>query len=110
MLAAADARGEVGGSVGGLAHLARLSVEDCQKALDKLMSTDADSTNPANEGRRVEKVDRGWLLLNYQEHRERGRHIARAEYLARKQKEYRARKKIVKNGNPRSTMIGGSDA
>lgn len=92
MLASADARGEVGGSVGGLAHMARLSVEDCQRGLDKLLAPDPDSTNPKNEGRRIEKIDRGWLILNYADHRERGRHIERREYLAQKQREYRARK------------------
>lgn len=93
MLATADARGEIGGSVGGLAVLARLSKSDCEKSLAKLCAPDEDSADKTNEGRRVQAIDRGWLILNYSKHRERGRHIERAEYLARKQREYRERKK-----------------
>lgn len=96
MLAAADARGEIGGSVGGLAHLARLTKEDCEKSLEKLCSPDPDSADKTNEGRRVQAIERGWLILNYSKHRERGRHIERAEYLAKKQREYRERKKSGK--------------
>lgn len=96
MLAAADARGEVGGSVGGLAHLARLSKEDCEKSLAILCGPDPDSADKSNEGRRVQEIERGWQILNYSKHRERGRHIERAEYLAQKQREYRARQKAGK--------------
>lgn len=69
MLALADAEGFVEASVPGLAHAARVSVAECEEALRCFTSPDPYSKNPANDGRRVAKADRGWLLLNYREHR-----------------------------------------
>lgn len=69
MLALSDAEGWVGGSVAGLAHAANLPVEQIRDALAILAAPDHDSRNPANEGRRIEAVERGWRILNYTEFR-----------------------------------------
>jgi len=70
MLALADANGYVGASVGGLAHACRVTRDECAAALDKFMSPDEESRTPDDEGRRVEKVDRGWRILNAQKYRD----------------------------------------
>ncbi len=70
MLAMADEHGMVHASIGGLAHRARVTVPECEAALDILTSPDQHSRSSAHEGRRVEDVEGGWLLLNYEKYRE----------------------------------------
>ncbi len=69
MLAMADRRGRVWGSVPGLANRARVPVESARTALGKFLSPDADSRTKDNEGRRIEEIDGGWRLLNYEKFR-----------------------------------------
>lgn len=65
------------------------------EALKVLASPDTKRIEPQpNEGRRIEKVQDGWLLLNGQFYEDMMRHANRAAYQARKQREYRARKKL----------------
>ena len=59
MLAKADAIGFVEAAVPGLARMANLSVNSVNNALTVLESPDPNSKNPANEGRRIAKVDGG---------------------------------------------------
>jgi hypothetical protein len=84
----------VKGSVGGVAHQARVSLEDCQKALEKLCSPDADDTSGIDEGRRIRKVEGGWLIVNgeaYQYDDEK-----RKEYMMLYMRGYRKRKGLRK--------------
>ncbi len=69
MLALADKNGEVQGSVPGLARIAGVSLDACQTALDKFLSPDKYSRTMDDEGRRIEKIDGGWLLLNHAKYR-----------------------------------------
>jgi len=71
LLAITNADGFVSGSVPGLATAARVSMEDCEKALKKLASPDPHSRTKDHEGRRIEVVDGGWLILNYRLYRDR---------------------------------------
>jgi hypothetical protein len=69
MLSQADRIGFVTGSLPGLAHQANLPVETTRKALEALMAPDTESRTKEQEGRRVKKVDDGWLILNYRKYR-----------------------------------------
>ncbi len=69
MLAMADRMGRVWGSVPGLAHRARVPVEDCREALKKFMAPDPDSRTTDKEGRRIEEMDGGWTLINHSKYR-----------------------------------------
>lgn len=93
MLVVANAEGIVEASVGGLAHLARVSKPECRAALDILEGPDDDSRSPEHEGRRVERFDGGWLVLNHAKYRARqtDRNAATAERMRR----YRERKKAA---------------
>jgi hypothetical protein len=71
MLAMADAEGVVTASVRGLASRARITKDSCLAGLATLSSPDPDSKNPENEGRRIEKVDGGWVILNQRAYRDR---------------------------------------
>lgn len=68
-LAICDANGVVSGSLPGLAHLARVSLDEMRTAIEVLSSPDPDSRSPENEGRRIEKVQDGWRILNYAAYR-----------------------------------------
>lgn len=71
MLAMADRHGRVWGSVPGLAHRARVSIDDCQRAISELMSPDAHSRTKAHDGRRITVLGDGdgWVLLNHAKYR-----------------------------------------
>jgi len=70
MLAMADRRGRIWASVPGLANRARVTVEHCEEALARLSQPDKYSRTPDNDGRRIEPIDGGWRLLNYDKYRE----------------------------------------
>ena len=72
MLAMANRDGFVHSSVPGLAHRARVSLEACEAALETFKSPDPYSRTVDYEGRRIEAVDGGWILLNYLKYREAG--------------------------------------
>ena len=69
MLAICDKNGEVQASIPGLARLAGVPVEDCEQAISKFLSPDPYSRTPDDEGRRIEKIDGGWALLNHAKYR-----------------------------------------
>ena len=70
MLAMSDRNGLVEASVGGLAARARLDREKCREALAVLTGPDEDSRD-GTTGERVEEIEGGWLILNYESYRDR---------------------------------------
>ena len=69
MLAMADRRGRVFGSIPGLANRAIIPVESARDAIARFLAPDRDSRTPDNEGRRIEPIDGGWRLLNHEKYR-----------------------------------------
>lgn len=65
LLALADERGVIVGTIPGLAKVAGVSLEATRKAMDIFLSPDPDSGSKEFDGRRIETIDRGWRLLNY---------------------------------------------
>ena len=87
-----------------LAHTARVSIEDAAAAIAAFESPDPHSGNPDNEGRRIERVPGGWLVLNAPIYRaivtrEEGKRLARE-----RAKRYRARHAVV---TPRNATVTG---
>lgn len=70
MLAIADQHGYVGASMPGLAARARVSLDDCIKAIECLSEPDKWSRTTDYEGRRIVATDGGWTLLNHAKYRE----------------------------------------
>lgn len=92
MLAKAGADGVVEGSVPGFASLCRMSVSEFEKAVKILVSPDKYSRSKEHDGRRIEAIDGGWVVLNHAKYRQRSlvdREGSRAPYM----REYRARKR-----------------
>jgi hypothetical protein len=69
--------------------MARLTVEDTAAALAKLEGPDTYSRTQDHEGRRIEKVDGGWIVLNHSNYRDRDRIERRREYHAEYMREKR---------------------
>lgn len=93
MLAMADQHGEVYGSVPGLAHMARVDRPDCERALERLSSPDPDSRSSDHAGRRIEKIDGGWGVLNHAKYRSiASKEERQARDRERKRREYARRK------------------
>ena len=90
MLAMANIAGQVEGTIPGLAAIANLTIPECETALKKLMSPDPYSRTKDKEGRRIEEIDGGWVLINHAKYREKINTFDR-EYHAIKQREYRKR-------------------
>jgi hypothetical protein len=90
-LALADRYGVVEASVPGLADLARVTLDECVGALDELQQPDSYSRSSESEGRRIEKVDGGWRLINHGKYREKMSKDERREYQRLYQRDYRKR-------------------
>jgi hypothetical protein len=70
MLALSDKDGYVAGSIPGLAHVAGVGIEECKQALENLEQPDPYSRTHDYEGRRIEPIDGGWLILNRAKYRD----------------------------------------
>ncbi len=117
LLAMADRHGVAEGSIPGLADFARVTIAECESALTQLQAPDTYSRSQEHEGRRIQAVDGGWLILNHAKYRAKLGADERREYLRVKQAEYRQshpRKKIastvVNNGNDWSTLLTHTEA
>lgn len=56
-------------SVRNVAHRARVTEDEAQEAIVTLEGPDTESSDDANEGRRIERVPGGWLVLNAEKYR-----------------------------------------
>ncbi len=104
LLAMADKNGMAEGSIPGLADMARVSIEDCERALIELESPDKYSRSKENEGKRIRTVDGGWFLLNHPKYREKMSADERREYNRVKQAEWRASQKLSNSVNDSQTQ------
>lgn len=98
MLAMANQNGVVETSIPGLAVLARVPEEKCRHAIICLESPDRDSRSQEFDGRRIQKVDGGWLILNHAKYRKKLSADERREYKTVKQREYRSKTPVDKSG------------
>lgn len=93
MLALVDKHGLVEASIPGLADAARVTVEQCEEALEKLMAPDPYSRTPDHDGRRIDAVEGGWELLNHAKYRGLMTEEQRREKDAERARRYRERQK-----------------
>lgn len=93
MLALKDKDHMVFASIPGLAKHAKISNEDCERYLKRLEGPDKYSQNQDHEGRRLMRIDGGWLVMNGAKYQDFMREEHRKEAVASAMKRYRARKK-----------------
>jgi hypothetical protein len=89
LLAMCDEDGVVDAPVAAIANRARVDLGSCELAMEKFMGPDPHSRTPEHEGRRVAKVEGGWLILNHKKYRDMMSLEHRREYKRLKSAEYR---------------------
>lgn len=110
MLALKDRWHKVNASIPGLADAARITLDQCNEALFKLSSPDPYSRTKTNEGRRIQAIDGGWLVINGEVYRNKMSLDERREYNRLKQKEYYNNKKSVQKSVHSSTSLDSTSS
>lgn len=114
MLSMADQYGDIFASELGLANRARVDVTVVEAALLKFQQPDKYSRTKANNGKRIEVIEGGWRLLNYEHYRELRSQEDRKERnrLAqqRRRDRIKERHQIVINRHQSSSMSSQADA
>lgn len=89
LLAKADSFGVVRSTLPAMANQCRTTLDRMHQILELFKAPDPYSRTPDNEGRRLEEIEGGWLVLNYVKHREitQGKPGSHAE----RQRRYRER-------------------
>lgn len=106
LLAAMDENGFCAfAAVGNVAGRARVTVDEAREALDILGKPDPESSDPTNDGRRVERVPGGWIVLNAIKYREIVTRANAQEKTNERVKRYREKKR---SGNADETVGNGS--
>lgn len=93
MLALKNDAGEVLASLPGLARLASVPVEAAEAAVELLSAPDPYSRTPDYEGRRIEAIEGGWVVLNHELYREKGSREDARRRNSERQKRWRDRQK-----------------
>lgn len=110
MLAMADKNGDVIASVPGLADMARVPLGATVNALDRLAAPDEWSSSKEFEGRRIERIDRGWKLLNHAKFRAIRDEENRRGYMSEYMRDYRKHPvNTVNSRKPRKPKLAQAD-
>lgn len=110
MLAMSDSEGIVEGSVPGLAHIAGVTVQEAERALEKFQQPDKYSRTPDYDGRRIEVVDGGWLILNRAKYRDKDWQEDKAERRRKVNHRYYESQKLRPNSDRKSLNQSESDS
>jgi hypothetical protein len=102
MLAIANKHGEVQASIPGLARVSGVSVEAAEAAINRFLAPDQYSRTPDDEGRRIEKIEGGWQLLNHAKYRAMASKDEAIQSNAERQRRHRQKK-------ARNAVIGQGD-
>lgn len=94
MLAITNRNGVCAVTAGGLSALARISREEAEDAIKVLSSPDEDTLTQEHDGRRIERVEDGWRLLNWEKYREKARKAVVQEQNKQAQARFRAKDKL----------------
>lgn len=108
MLVEADKDGFVEGSKLGIAGAARLAREETDDAFARLEAPDPDSKSEELEGRRIVKVENGWVVVNKAKYRDlrTPEQVATAERVARHRARQREEEGVTGNaGNVHETLV-----
>lgn len=97
MLALKNRHGEVHASIPGLANAAGVTIPEAELALERFRTADPYSRTKGHDGRRIEDIPGGWLLLNHAIYRELGSDDDIKSKAAERAKRYRDRKRDAEN-------------
>ena len=109
MIAAMDENGFCQfAAIGNVAGRARVSEEDAKRAIKALESPDPESSDDANEGRRIERVPGGWMVLNAPKYRAIVTRVNAQERTKERVRRFREKKQGVTVGNGHVTPTSGA--
>ena len=91
MLALKDESNICPATVPSLAKLSNLTIAQCEKYLHQFQQPDKYSRSQDFDGRRIEQIDGGWLILNGQKYRDLLRGQERRDYIRQKVAAHRER-------------------
>ncbi len=86
-------------SVANVAHRARITDEEADQAIKILESPDPNSADEDNDGRRVEKVPGGWMILNAGKYRDLVTREMQRESTRERVARHRAKKRQISGWN-----------
>ena len=111
LLALVNRDGIVQGSVPGIANVARVSVDKCRAAIDRLLSPDPDSRTATQEGRRIEVIQGGWKLINFEYYRQLHSEEERKDYKRRWMADKRSSPQVstIVHESPQSPQVDNVD-
>lgn len=97
--------------IANLAHRARVAIQEAQEAVECLQAPDGDSSDPEHDGRRIERVPGGWMILNAPKYREIVTRAVSQEQTRLRVNRYREKKRNC-NGNvtPANGTVTPSEA
>lgn len=96
MLAMRNKDGEIFSSIPGLAHAARVPIENVEAALKKFMEPDPYSGTKEYEGRRIEVIGGGWRLFNHEKIKAEAQAANRQVYMRDTMRDKRAEEKAAR--------------
>ena len=97
-------------TVANLAHRARVSLEAGAQAVKELESPEPDSATAEDDGRRIERVPHGWIVLNAGKYRELVTRVESLEANRRRVARHRAKGKVTVTSGNGSVMTGNAMA
>lgn len=86
-------------SIKNLAHRARVTDEESETAVKCLESPDHNSSDPDNDGRRIERVHGGWIVLNCEKYRVLVTRAVAQEKTRQRVARFRANKRAASNAS-----------
>jgi len=98
MLAMADWKGKVSAAIPTLAKRAGVTRNECEAALSVLSAPDPDSKTKDHEGRRIQEVEGGWVILNHQKYRD-----------ARSERQVKTAERVAKHRQKRKKALPVTD-
>lgn len=105
-----DPEGYISAAIPGIAIAANVHVDKVREAFAIFEAPDPDSRNDAHEGRRLQKVPRGWLMLTYGEARRRATHEAEKARKRRYMRDVRSRPGADEDCDYNDGFVDGVDA
>lgn len=105
MLATKDQNGYVRGDARTISRMANVPLESAEEALRKFQEPDPNSHTPTDEGRRIEKADGGFIVINHHLYREMGMSEENRQYWREKQRIHREKKANVNDKSKTSPRL-----
>jgi hypothetical protein len=110
MLALKDQDGYVRGDPATLSRLANVPLEAVHEAIGTFTSPDPLSHTPDNEGRRIEAIPGGWLVLNHELYRVGDRREYMRDYMRKRRAKGKDVNSVNVNVNNSSASVSASES